>query len=190
MPSPFAAQFKTNGEKSKRQKENRSPPPLYCITTTGQFAVFRESRSFGRPCVVLAGAPIYDSEAAIFRLSRAAAPGGSVSWRGTCFFYCGVDVQEGFSTASNGAAALKKPPCPKLCFRAAVFCVFRAAVISVPIHRRRRPPSTPPLYCITTTGSLRFSAKAEILGARAPFSSEPSLVLPRPPFLSPYAVGP
>ena len=78
-------------------------------------------------------------------------------------FYCGVDVQEGFSAASNRAAALKKPPCPKLCFRAAVFCVFRAAAISVPIRRRRSPPSTPPLYCITTTGSLRCSAKAEVL---------------------------
>ena len=80
------------------------------------------------------------------------------------FFYCGVDVQEGFSTASNGAAALKKPPCPKLCFCAAVFCVFRAAAISDPIlrrgvgrHRRRRHHASP------QRSSLRCSAKAEVL---------------------------
>ena len=53
------------------------------------------------------------------------------------FFYCGVDVREGFSTASNGAAALKKPPCPKLCFRAAVFCDLFAPL-------RHRAGSTAP----------------------------------------------
>ena len=83
------------------------------------------------------------------------------------FFYCGVDVQEGFSTASNGAAALKKPPCPKLCFCAAVFCVFRAAVISVPIRRRRRPPSTPPPSCIATTEQFAVLRKSRSFVAPA-----------------------
>ena len=57
MPSPFAAQFKTNGEKPKRQKENRSPPPLYCITTTGSLRCSAKAEVLWRPRAVLVGTP-------------------------------------------------------------------------------------------------------------------------------------
>ena len=66
MPSPFAAQFKTNGEKPKRQKENRSPPPLYCITTTGSLRCSAKAEVLWRPRAVLVGAFIGAPESAVF----------------------------------------------------------------------------------------------------------------------------
>lgn len=66
MPSPFAAQFKTNGEKPERQKENRSPPPLYCITTTGSLRCSAKAEVLWRPRAVFVGAFIGAPEAAVF----------------------------------------------------------------------------------------------------------------------------